>query len=124
MPITGYNHMALQVSDLASAERFYEQGLGLEKAPRPEFAIPGAWYAVGDSLLHLIVLDGGPKEVRRMPHVALNVDLDALRQINETAPAAGGTAVTPLVSRTDTGTEVWTANFADPDGNVVELTTA
>jgi catechol 2,3-dioxygenase-like lactoylglutathione lyase family enzyme len=125
MPVKGYNHMALQVSDLEAAERFYGDGLGLPKLPRPEFGIPGAWFQVGgDAMLHLVAMEGGPEGVRRLPHVALSVDLEQLRLMVDSAAAAGGTQVTPLAARTDTGTEVWSSTFADPDGNAVELTTA
>lgn len=123
MTVKGYNHMALRVSDLEQAERFYCGALGLRKLPRPDFAVGGAWLAVGDAQLHLVVFDG-PRQEGRLPHMALSVDLDDLRRIVEVLPASGGTELAPLVSRDDDGTEVWSAMYADPDGNVVELTTA
>jgi catechol 2,3-dioxygenase-like lactoylglutathione lyase family enzyme len=124
MPVKGYNHMALQVSDLAAAERFYGEGLGLRKLPRPEFGVPGLWFGVGDdAMLHLVALEGGPQGVRRLPHVALSVELDELRRLVESVAAAGGTEVSAFGQRTEGGTPTWSATFADPDGNAIELTT-
>lgn len=124
MAVKGYNHVALQVSDLARAERFYGEGIGLSKLDRPGFGVPGAWFAVGDAQLHLVALEGGPTGVRRLPHLALTVDLSELRRLVDALVEAGGTQVTPLAARDDGGVEVWSSTFADPDGNAVELTTA
>ena len=40
-------HVALLVSDLAKAETFYGEVLGLEQAPR-SLNFPGIWYQVGN----------------------------------------------------------------------------
>src|SRR3712207_7383782 len=38
-------HVAVVVTDVARAKRFYGEVLGLTEAPRPEsFDFPGAWY--------------------------------------------------------------------------------
>ena len=124
MAVKGYNHMALQVSDLAAAERFYGEGLGLPTLARPEFGVPGLWFGVGDdAMLHLVALDGGPQGVRRLPHVALSVELDELRRLVVSVAAAGGTEIAPFAQRTEGGVATWSATFADPDGNAIELTT-
>jgi glyoxylase I family protein len=49
------HHVALPVSDLARAKNFYGQVLGLTEIARPDFPFDGAWYALGDRQLHLIV---------------------------------------------------------------------
>jgi glyoxylase I family protein len=49
------HHVAVAVSDLERARAFYSELLGLKEIARPNFSFPGAWYAIGDRQLHLIV---------------------------------------------------------------------
>lgn len=49
------HHVAVAVGDLARAREFYSGLLGLQEIARPGFSFDGAWYAVGDRQLHLIV---------------------------------------------------------------------
>jgi glyoxylase I family protein len=51
------HHVSLPVRDLARAKAFYSQVLGLSEIERPAFDFPGAWYAIGDQQLHLIVAE-------------------------------------------------------------------
>lgn len=55
LSIESLHHVSLVVSDLGRARRFYTGVLGLSELPRPRFAFAGAWYAIGDRQLHLIV---------------------------------------------------------------------
>ncbi len=122
-------HTALWVSDLARAEHFYGTVLGIPKVERLPFDFPGAWYQVGSSQIHLIALAGRSPLVAeeptdqgyrtekwgRNPHVALGVDdLEAvkarlLQEGYEVQQSASGRAA--LFVR-------------DPDGNVIELSSA
>jgi catechol 2,3-dioxygenase-like lactoylglutathione lyase family enzyme len=49
------HHVSISVTDLASAKHFYGKILGLCELERPQFDFPGAWYALGNRQLHLIV---------------------------------------------------------------------
>ena len=85
MEITQCLHAAILVSDLAKAEQFYSNILGLQKVER-NLSYPGAWYQVGQFQLHLIVhphltIEPYNLEWGRNPHVAFAVsDLDEIKQ--------------------------------------------
>lgn len=109
-------HVAVQVSDLATAETFYTQVIGLQKVDR-QLTFPGTWYQVGDFQLHLIVSEWAANPAReekwgRHPHITFAIhDLAAVKQslAEQNVPfqmSSSGRA----------------ALFVkDPDGNVVEL---
>ena len=116
-------HAALLVSDLARAQEFYENALGLRKVERAAaLRFPGTWYQLGENLqLHLIVHPGWQAPVPndekwgRNPHLAMAIaDLDALKTQLQAASipfqmSASGRAA--LFVR-------------DPDGNVLEFAQA
>ncbi len=52
--INKFDHIALHVQDVPASIHFYQQVLGLELLPRPNFDFEGAWFLVGDRELHLI----------------------------------------------------------------------
>ena len=53
--IQSLHHVALPVSDLERAAKFYREVLGLEELERPHFSFAGKWYRLaGDQQLHLI----------------------------------------------------------------------
>ena len=55
MSVGVLDHFNIRTRDLASTVRFYEDMLGLEKGPRPNFAFPGAWmYSEGKAVVHLV----------------------------------------------------------------------
>src|ERR1700710_1181113 len=56
-----YDHVAIYVTDLDRARRFYAGVLGLTEVPRPQsFDFPGAWYALEPGTLHLLVEKESP----------------------------------------------------------------
>jgi catechol 2,3-dioxygenase-like lactoylglutathione lyase family enzyme len=112
--VTGMQHVALEVRDLAAARDFYVDGLGLTVLDRPDFGFPGLWLGLPDGrAVHLIE---GHKPPHTGHHFALQVDdmgaaVAGLRSHGidvpdpfETAPGAGLQAF-----------------LNDPSGNVIEL---
>ncbi len=109
-------HVAVQVSDLETSDRFYTEIIGLKKIGR-QLSFPGSWYQIGDFQLHLIVSEWAANPVReekwgRHPHVTFAIaDLSTIKRslIERNVPfqmSSSGRA----------------ALFVkDPDGNVVEL---
>ena len=121
-------HCGLIVSDLERSRRFYGEALGLEELPRPaSFSFAGAWFALGDTEIHLLA-EGDTTAQAGMPppgpglagglatHLALEVDDLAVWQArleeNGVPPAAG-----PMPR----GDGVVQLFVFDPDGYVVEL---
>lgn len=52
---TYIEHLAIIVTDLDRARRFYAEVLGFPEVRRPEsFDFPGAWYQLGPTCLHLL----------------------------------------------------------------------
>ena len=75
----GIHHVSINVSDVAEAERFYCEVLGLEKLPRPDLGFAGAWLQTGAQQVHLL----GTGSVEPLPeqHYAFLIDdADALLQ--------------------------------------------
>jgi glyoxylase I family protein len=119
--VSDLHHVSVSVTDLERAKRFYGEVLGLPELPRPAFDFPGAWYALGERQLHLIIhnaqrsLRGTTDVDPRDGHLALRVDdvdtaLERLR-------AHGVEVVESRVNPTP-----WQQLYlTDPDGNVVEL---
>ena len=113
-------HVALLISDLAKAEVFYGQVLGLDTAPRP-LDFPGLWYQLGDFQLHLIQHEGWqapcprPDKWGRNAHLALQVtELDTIK-----------TRLTEKGYPTQMSSSGRAALFTqDDDGNIVELSQA
>jgi catechol-2,3-dioxygenase len=109
-------HVAVQVSDLETSDRFYTEIIGLKKIGR-QLSFPGSWYQIGDFQLHLIVSEWAANPVReekwgRHPHMTFAIaDLSTIKRslIERNVPfqmSSSGRA----------------ALFVkDPDGNVVEL---
>lgn len=117
MPIQKCLHTTLLVSDLAQAEYFYEETLGLVKAER-NLNFPGIWYEVDGYQIHIILHEGLPKQEPvsekwgRNPHLAFRVsDLDTLA---EKIASNGFTCQKSASGRP--------ALFVqDIDGNIIEL---
>jgi glyoxylase I family protein len=112
--VTGVQHVALEVSDLEAARRFYVDLLGFRVLERPDFGFPGLWLGLPDGrAVHLIE---GRGEAHHSHHFALQVDdVDAavvalrqagveVRDARESAPGSGRQTF-----------------LTDPSGNLIEL---
>lgn len=118
-----FAHVSVTVTDIAAADRFYGDAIGLAKLPRPDFGFPGSWYALGCGLeLHLIVNPDlrRPDDERlgfevRYPHFALAVeDADQVHA----ALLRAGLKVDELRSSPTGMRQLF---VKDPDGNMVEF---
>lgn len=110
-----YNHTALVIRDLAKCKWFYEEVLGLKPIPRPDFGFPGAWYQVGDSQLHLMVMEERIPDSMR--HLAFETE-DFGQAKDELAQNAIAIVEGPA-KRVDGSDYLF---CKDPDGNLVEIT--
>ncbi len=113
------HHISFAVRDLEKSRAFYQDLLGLEPIDRPEMGLLGAWYAAGNSQVHLIKTPEGvkvgtpPESLTPLAnHSAFAIEdyaatLEYLKErraeILETKPEIG---------------QLW---IRDPDGNVIEL---
>ena len=123
MRIQDLHHISISVTDLPRARAFYASVLCLAELPRPAFDFDGAWFALGDRQLHLIVhpptrtLRGTTAIDGRDGHFALRVD-DYDRTLSHLRDR-GVAVVERRVNATG-----WAQLFlTDPDGNVIELNT-
>ena len=111
---TGINHVSIAAKDLDESTRFYEEVLGLERIPTPDFAQPVRWLRVGDMQLHLL-LDPGRR--RGAQHFGLTIDdFDAAYQAVQ--PRADDTFGWDLVELPSGQVQLY---FRDPAGNLIEL---
>ena len=109
--IRGLNHASVRIADLARSRAFYEELLGLTRAPRPDLGVPGTWYDLRGSQLHLIQGEAMPVDIDPSgPHFALEVE--SVAEVKRVLDARG-------VRYLDFGgPQLW---IRDPDGNVIEL---
>ncbi|MBN3492165.1 VOC family protein [Vibrio neptunius] len=61
MRIKAIDHFTIRTAHLDMTIRFFEQSIGLQRGPRPQFAFPGAWLYDNDGhpILHLVSLPEG-----------------------------------------------------------------
>lgn len=119
--MTALHHVAVCVTDLERARRFYTDVLGLTEVDRPRLNVEGVWYGLGGGQLHLIVHPPtrtlrGTREIDIADgHLALRVrDYDA-------ALARLRAHGVELLERPDNATPWKQIYLTDPDGNVIEL---
>ena len=114
------HHVAIAVTDLNRARRFYGGVLGLKEIPRPAFSFDGAWYKAGDRDLHLIVVaDPALNRDRKLDmadgHFALRV-----KSFSE-ARAHLESAGCPMRVTIGGPTGFPQIHIMDPDRNIIEI---
>ena len=120
-PVFALDHYGVQVADLERAVAWYSDHLGLHEVER--LGQPNGFAAVfleghGARLELFTSADEGPAPGTNRTHLAFRVgDLDAA---TEQLTARSVTVVQPRV--TNEAVHRASVLFADPDGNVVELT--
>ena len=114
------DHFNIRTRNLAETVRFYQDVLGLESGPRPNFAFPGAWmYSEGRPVVHLV--DISPTSEAQKPdsgvvhHVAFVSRGFAGMKARL---AAKGMA---FDARQVPGGELWQIFVRDPNGVMIEL---
>jgi glyoxylase I family protein len=115
------HHVSLVVTDLAAAKQFYSGVLGLPELPRPAFDFDGAWYALGDRQLHLIVHPPS-RTLRGTRQVDARDGHFAVRVIDYEATLAHLKASGIPVRESRVNVTPWAQiHVTDPDGNVIEF---
>ena len=119
IPLMRLHHVSFAVKDLAASRRFFGSVLGLPEVERPRFSFPGAWYALGDRQLHLIVESSADRQaagrISRSDHMALEVnDVDSIRKALQAAGIEFGEGSNQALGMDQ-------IFCRDPDGHVIEF---
>ena len=52
--LVGFDHVTLVVASVADSRKFYVDQLGFEEVTRPAFSFLGAWFKIGQTLIHIV----------------------------------------------------------------------
>jgi catechol 2,3-dioxygenase-like lactoylglutathione lyase family enzyme len=120
MSVGVLDHFNIRTRNLGATVRFYEDILGLEKGPRPNFAFPGAWmYSDGRAVVHLV--DISPTDEPQKPdsgvvhHVAFVSS--GFRDMKQRLQGKG----VAFEAREVPGGDLWQIFVTDPNGVLIEL---
>jgi catechol 2,3-dioxygenase-like lactoylglutathione lyase family enzyme len=120
MSVGVLDHFNIRTRNLGATVRFYEDILGLEKGPRPNFAFPGAWmYSEGRAVVHLV--DISPTAEPQKPdsgvvhHVAFVSN--GFRDMKQRLQGKG----VAFEAREVPGGDLWQIFITDPNGVLIEL---
>jgi len=120
MSVGTLDHFNIRTRKLDDTVRFYEDVMGLEKGPRPNFAFPGAWmYSEGKAVVHIV--DISKTDEAQKPdsgvvhHVAFaSRGFDGMKQRLESKKM-------PYDARQVPGGDLWQIFVDDPNGVLIEL---
>jgi catechol 2,3-dioxygenase-like lactoylglutathione lyase family enzyme len=114
------DHFNIRTRNLADTVRFYEDVLGLEKGPRPNFAFPGAWmYSEGKAVVHIV--DISKTDEAQKP------DSGVVHHVAFASQGFGGmksrlqSKRMKFDSRQVPGGDLWQIFVDDPNGVMIEL---
>ena len=120
MSVGVLDHFNIRTRNLADTVHFYEDVLGLEKGPRPNFAFPGAWmYSEGKAVVHLVDISGTSEPQKPdsgvVHHVAFaSRGFDDMKQRLKAKDMQ-------FEARQVPGGELWQIFVDDPNGVLIEL---
>jgi catechol 2,3-dioxygenase-like lactoylglutathione lyase family enzyme len=120
MSVGVLDHFNIRTRNLADTVHFYEDVLGLEKGPRPNFAFPGAWmYSEGKAVVHLVDISGTSEPQKAdsgvVHHVAFaSRGFDDMKQRLKAKDMR-------FEARQVPGGELWQIFVDDPNGVMIEL---
>ena len=120
MSVGVLDHFNIRTRQLDDTVRFYEDVMGLEKGPRPNFAFPGAWmYSEGKAVVHIVDISRTDEAQKPdsgvVHHVAFaSTGFSGMQQRLKSKAMA-------FDSRQVPGGELWQIFVTDPNGVMVEL---
>jgi catechol 2,3-dioxygenase-like lactoylglutathione lyase family enzyme len=120
MSVGALDHFNIRTRNLAETVRFYEDVLGLEKGPRPNFAFPGAWlYSEGRAVVHLVDISRTDEPQKPdsgvVDHVAfVSRGFSGMKQRLQSKGVAFDAREVP-------GGDLWQIFVRDPNGVMIEL---
>lgn len=117
MRATGFTHVSVSARDLEESTRFYQDLLGMEEVPSPDFPFPVHWLRVGDLQLHLFQSDGPAPAAH---HFGVEVDdfEAAYRRASEMGVGIGEGYFSNVYELPDGAVQLY---LRDPGGNMVEI---
>ena len=115
LPIKGLYEIAIRVKDLARAEAFYKDVLGLKEGLRDERRNWLFLYAGGDAGMVVLQEDKGEWPTQ---HFAFAVNEPDIRQAAEMLKEKGVSVSEPVYHQWMNSVSVY---FDDPDGHALEL---
>ena len=111
------NHVSVHALDLERSVRFYEELLGAERIPTPNFGIPVQWLAIGRTQLHLFERDLTPTS-----HHHLGIEIDDIEHCYAVLDRYGAFDDEAFGNRlVELPGGVIQLYLRDPAGNLVEL---
>ncbi|WP_315705190.1 MULTISPECIES: VOC family protein [unclassified Bradyrhizobium] len=114
------DHFNIRTRNLADTVRFYEDVLGLENGPRPNFGFPGAWmYSEGRPVVHLV--DIAPTSEPQKPDSGVVHHVAFVSRGFAGMKARLAAKGMPFDARQVPGGELWQIFVRDPNGVTIEL---
>ena len=120
MSVGVLDHFNIRTRDLGATVHFYQDVMGLEKGPRPNFAFPGAWmYSEGKAVVHIVDISKTDEPQKPdsgvVHHVAfVSQGFDGMKQRLSSKGM-------PFDARQVPGGELWQIFVNDPNGVMIEL---
>jgi catechol 2,3-dioxygenase-like lactoylglutathione lyase family enzyme len=120
MSVGVLDHFNIRTRDLGATVHFYQDIMGLEKGPRPNFAFPGAWmYSEGKAVVHIVDISKTDEPQKPdsgvVHHVAfVSRGFDGMKQRLSSKGM-------PFDARQVPGGELWQIFVNDPNGVMIEL---